>query len=81
MDLYEILVFRDVCSNIYWVSCVRFEVFRVLTMKNVMWDVNCHPLQIHQCFRGIYCHHLQGWKVSYVSNQQEVGSEQSKLHD
>jgi hypothetical protein len=50
-------------------------------MKNVIWDVICHPLQIHQCFGGIYCHHLQGWKVSYVSNQQEVGSEQSKLHN
>jgi hypothetical protein len=39
-------------------------------LERVFWDATtCSPVEVH---RGTYCLHLQGWRVSQTSGQQEV---------
>jgi hypothetical protein len=33
------------------------------------------PVNIHRRFRGMYCFHFQGRRISQASNQQEAGNE------
>jgi hypothetical protein len=43
----------------------------VTTGSVVLWDMTpCSPVDVHQCFGGTYCLHLQGKIVSQVSRKQ-----------
>jgi hypothetical protein len=41
---------------------VGFEVLTVVAVKRIIfWDVMpCIPVDVHGCFGGMYCLHLQG---------------------
>jgi hypothetical protein len=53
---------------------VGFEVLTVVVMKSsVFWDITtCSPLKVNQRFGETCCLHLQGWRVSQATNQQEA---------
>jgi hypothetical protein len=60
---------------------VRLEVLTAVTMKStVSWGVTpCSLVEVHQCFWGMYCLHLQDQRVGHAINQQDVSSKQSTL--
>jgi hypothetical protein len=44
-----------------------------------LWRAHLYSLVEIKWFRGTYCHHLQGWSLSQVRNQQNAGGKQSFL--
>ncbi|PNF16465.1 hypothetical protein B7P43_G10302 [Cryptotermes secundus] len=51
-------------------NCVReFEALTPVTMRStVFWDATLSsPIEVHRCFRGMYCLHLQVQKISQAS--------------
>jgi hypothetical protein len=49
------------------------EVLTAVVMKNTnFWDIMlCDSLEVSRCFRGIYHHHLEGYKINHARNQSE----------
>jgi hypothetical protein len=65
-----------------WMYWVGFEVPTAVTRKSTnFWGVTpCSMVEVHQCFWGTYCLHLQGQRVSQARNQQEADGKQSSSH-
>jgi hypothetical protein len=64
-------------------ECIEFGVLTVMvTNSTIFWDATlCTREYIHRHLGGTYCLHLQSWKISYTSSQQEAGDIQSyRLH-
>jgi hypothetical protein len=53
----------------------------IVYMKtNTFWGVtSCNPVVVQLWFGDTNCLHLQGWSVSYASNQKDVGSKNNAL--
>jgi hypothetical protein len=40
----------------------------------IFWDVMpCSSVEAHQCFRGMYCHCLQGQQVKCARSREQAG--------
>jgi hypothetical protein len=58
----------DYC--VYSLFLVLFKVGTAVTMKNtIFWNVKpCSPVEVYRRFGGTCCFHLQGIRISHVSN-------------
>jgi hypothetical protein len=54
-----------------WFSIKKSNFWKENVKHTTFWDVKlCSLGEVHQPFRGIYCLHLQGWRVSQGIKQQ-----------
>jgi hypothetical protein len=58
---------------VWSILLVGFEVLTVVVMKStVFWYITlCSMLKVNRDFGGIYCHHVQGRRISQARNQCE----------
>jgi hypothetical protein len=74
LDLNELFIWEIIFTVKHCMKFqiyIQFEVLTAVTMKSTtFWDVTlCSTVQVNWCFRGTYCLHLQGQRVSQARRQ------------
>jgi hypothetical protein len=65
---------RCIGDRHFWFSCDYIKCISLKVLPSRLWCPPRCPVNVHRCFGGTYCPHLQDRNINSVRNQQEGSS-------